>query len=88
MATTIVTTDPSEQRDAPVEEAGMSRTQLLTRRQIRCMEQLPDGHEVVGVRDGVPIVHQPGGQMLRMQPNGDLVTVGVQMVRSYLEVHG
>jgi hypothetical protein len=71
------------------EAAGMLGAHLLTQRQIRCIEQLPDGHKVVSVRDGVPIVRQPGGQLSRMQPNGRLVvTPGVEAVQSYLHVHG
>lgn len=89
MARSIVTTDPSELRDAPVNEAGMSGTDLLTQRQSRCIEDLPDGHEVVSVRDGVPFVRQPDGQTLRMQPSGRLVVAGdVVRVQSYLHVHG
>ncbi len=89
MARTIVTTDPSELRDAPVKETRMSDTHLLTQRQSRSMENLPDGHKVVSVRDGVPIVRQPDGRMLRMQRSGRLVdTVGVARVQSYLHVRG
>jgi hypothetical protein len=69
--------------------AGMFGTHRLTQRQIRCIEQLPDGHKVVGVRHGVPIVRQPGWQLSRMQPNGRLVvTSRVERVQSYLHVHG
>jgi hypothetical protein len=70
-------------------EAGMFGARLLTQRQIRCIERLPDGHKVVSVRDGVPIVRQQGGQLSRMQPNGRLVvTPRVEAVQSYLHVHG
>jgi hypothetical protein len=53
------------------------------------MEKLPEGHELVSVRDGVPIVCQPGGQLLRMQPSGRLVaSMRIERVQSYLHVHG
>ena len=73
MARTIVTTDRSELRDAPAQEARMSGARLLTPRQSRRLENLPDGHEIVSVRDGVPFVRRPNGQMSRMQPSGRLV---------------
>jgi hypothetical protein len=89
MARIIVTPDPSERRGAPGNRARMPGAQLLTQRQIRCMERLPVGHDVVSIRDGVPIVSQPDGQMLQMQPNGRLgATLGVERVQSYLHVHG
>ena len=88
MASTIVTTDPSELRGAP-QEARMSGTRLLTPRQSRRLENLPDGHEIVSVRDGVPFVRRPNGQMSRMQPSGRLVVTSVvERVQSYLHVHG
>jgi hypothetical protein len=81
----IVTTDPAERP----EEAGMSGTDLLTDRQIRCIEKLPDDQKVMRVRHGVPIVRQSDGRLLRMDANGRLVmTIPVQMVQSYLHVHG
>jgi hypothetical protein len=65
----------------------MSGTYLLTHRQIRRIEALPEGHEVVSTRYGVPIVRRPDGRLLRVQPNGRMVpTVGVQRVQSYLDV--
>ena len=45
----------------------MSGTHLLTQRQIRFMEKLPEGHKVVSIRDGAPIVRRPDGRLLRMQ---------------------
>jgi hypothetical protein len=88
MARTIVTTDPSELRDAP-SEARMSAARPLTPRQSRRLENLPDGHEIVSVRDGVPVVRRPNGQMSRMQPSGRLVVSSlVERVQSYLQVHG
>jgi hypothetical protein len=89
MASTIATTDPSERRDAPSGEAGMSRTDLLTQRQIRGMEKLPEDHKVVRVRYGVPIVRRSDGRLLRMHANGRLVrTTPVESVQSYLHVRG
>jgi hypothetical protein len=88
MARTIVTTDPSELRDDP-SKARMSGTRPLTPRQSRRLENLADGHEIVSVRDGVPVVRCPNGQMSRMQPSGRLVATSVvESVRSYLQVHG
>ena len=88
MARTIVTTDPAALRVAQSREARMSGTRLLTPRQSRRLENLPDGHEIVSVRDGVPFVRRPNGQMSRMQPSGRLVTSVVERVQSYLQVHG
>jgi hypothetical protein len=88
MARTIVTTDPTGLRAAPSQEARMSGTRLLTLRQSRRLENLPDGHEIMNVRDGVPIVRRPNGQMSRMQPSGRLVTSVVETAQSYLQVHG
>jgi len=89
MARIIVTTEPSEQHDSRAKGAGAFGTHPLTERQVRRIRRLPDGHRVVSVRDGMPIVRQPGGKMLRMQPSGRLVvTVGVERVQSYLHVHG
>ena len=45
---------------------------LLTRRQLRRLEMLPDDYRVVGARDGIPIVESPTGQTLRLQPTGRL----------------
>lgn len=70
-------------------EAGMSGAPLLTQRQIRRMEKLPRGHKLVRVRDGVPVVRQPDGQLSRMQPSGRLVAaIPIERVQSYLHVHG
>jgi hypothetical protein len=65
------------------------RHQLLTQRQIRCMEKLPDDHTLVSARNGAPIVRGPDGQLLRVQPDGRLAaTISVERVQSYLHVHG
>jgi hypothetical protein len=67
----------------------MSGTHLLTQRQLRCMEKLPEGHKVVGTRNGVAIVRRPDGQLLRMQPDGRLApNIRVERVQSYLRVDG
>jgi hypothetical protein len=61
---------------------------LLTRRQLRRLETLPDDYRVVNARDGVPIVESPTGQILRLQPNGRLAaTTLVGSVQSYLHAH-
>jgi hypothetical protein len=69
--------------------ARTSGTHALTERQIRRLQQLAGGHEVVSVRGGVAIVREPDGQFSRMQPSGRLVTsVRVDRVQSYLHLHG
>jgi hypothetical protein len=88
MASTIVTTDPNELRDAPIEKARMSATRSQTRRRSRRIEGLPADRNVVSVRDGVPSARQPDGRTSRMQPSGGLVASGVESVQSYLRVHG
>ncbi len=65
----------------------MSDTQRLTRRPIRCLEELPDDHEIVSNGDSPPIVSGPRGQLFRVMPNGRLVAL-VKRVRSYLYVNG
>jgi hypothetical protein len=46
---------------------------LLTQRQLRRLEMLPNDYKVVwGARDGIPIVESPTGQTLRLQPTGHL----------------
>jgi hypothetical protein len=63
---------------------------VLTQRQLRRLQTLPDDYKVVGARDGIPIVESPAGQTLRLQPTGRLAaTVLVERVQSYLHVrHG
>jgi hypothetical protein len=76
-------------REAMKEAADMSGTPLLTQRQVRCMEKLPEGHKVLSTRYGAPIVHRPAGRLLRVQPNGRLApTIRVERVQSYLHLHG
>ncbi len=67
----------------------MSGTHLLTQRQVRCMEKLPQGHKVLSTRYGAAIVRRPDGRLLRVQPNGRLSpTIRVEQVQSYLHLHG
>jgi hypothetical protein len=64
-----------------------SHPPLLTRRQLRRLETLPDDYKVVSARDGVPIVESATGQTLRLQPNGRLAaTTLIERVQSNL--HG
>jgi hypothetical protein len=60
---------------------------LLSQRQLRRLETLPDDYRVVSARDGSPIVESPTGQTLRVQPNGRLAATNlVDRVQSYLHV--
>jgi hypothetical protein len=65
----------------------MSEIQPLTQRQIRCLENLAEDYEVVGLEDGPPIVRAPNGALLRVKANGRIVAL-VEPVQSYLQVHG
>jgi hypothetical protein len=63
------------------------RSPLLTQRQLRRLETLPDNYRVVTARDGTPIVQSPTGQRLRLQPNGRLAATSlIKSVQSYLHV--
>jgi hypothetical protein len=58
---------------------------LLTARQLDRLRELPQGHNVVTTRDGLPILEQPDGRLWRVQPNGSLAPVApVERVRSCL----
>jgi hypothetical protein len=58
---------------------------LLTQRQLRRLEMLPDDYKVVGARDGIPIVESPTGQTLRLQPTGRLAaTALIKKIESHL----
>jgi hypothetical protein len=60
---------------------------VLTQRQLRRLEMLPDDYKVVGARDGIPIVESPSGQTLRLQPTGRLAaTALIERVKSHLHV--
>lgn len=68
-----------------------SRTQqhppLLTARQLRRLETLPDNYRVVSARDGTPIIESPTGRTLRLQPNGSLAaTTLIERVQAHLHV--
>ncbi len=65
------------------------KSQILTQRQIRRLEQLPRGHRVVGSRAGSPLVRQPNGRLLQVTPDGRLAAAAmVKRVQSYLDVNG
>ena len=60
---------------------------LLTQRQLACLEKLPEEYRVVVASNGSPLVRRPDGQLLRVQPNGQLAaTALVQSVESYLQL--
>jgi hypothetical protein len=60
---------------------------LLTARQLERLGALPHDHTVVGVRKGSPIVERSDGQLLCVQPNGQMVaTAVVQKAQSYLDM--
>jgi len=66
-------------------DTGVSGTDGLTRRQLRCLKKLPEHHEIVST-DAPPIVRGPRGEWLRVTLSGRLVPV-VQSVKSYLHVN-
>lgn len=79
--------DPQRQ-DVPRRAIRRESSYLLTQQQIRCMEQLPEGHKLVSTRSGAPIVRRPDGRLLRVQPNGRFVTtISVERVQSYLKLN-
>jgi hypothetical protein len=62
---------------------------VFSQRQMRRMEQLRDGYEVVKSRDGVVILRRPDGQLLRMHRDGRLApNLTVERVQDYLHVVG
>jgi hypothetical protein len=65
----------------------MSDIYPMTQRQIRCLDELPEDHEIVSIEDGPPIVQGPRGQLLKVKPNGRMVAL-VETVQSYLHVYG
>jgi hypothetical protein len=68
-------------------ERSAQHPPLLSQRQLRRLETLPDDYKVVSARDGSPIVESPTGQTLRLQSNGRLAATDlVQRVQSYLRV--
>ena len=79
--------DPQRQ-DVPRSAIRRESSYLLTQQQIRCMEQLPEGHRLVSTRSGAPIVRRPDGRLLRVQPNGRFATtISVERVQSYLRLN-
>jgi hypothetical protein len=59
----------------------------LTQPQIARLASLPDGHAIVGKRQGSPLLERPDGRVVRLQPNGRLVaTALVSRVQSYLHL--
>jgi len=79
--------DPQRQ-DVPRRAIRRESSYLLTQQQIRCMEQLPEGHRLVSTRSGAPIVRRPDGRLLRVQPNGRFATtISVERVQSYLRLN-
>jgi hypothetical protein len=78
----------SRRQDIRPRSIGRESSYLLTQQQIRCMEQLPEGHKLVSTRSGAPIVRRPDGRLLRLQPNGRFVTtISVERVQSYLRLN-
>ena len=77
-----------QRQDIPRRAIRRESSYLLTQQQIRCMEQLPEGHRLVSTRSGAPIVRRPDGRLLRVQPNGRFVTtISVERVQSYLRLN-
>ncbi|HWX96909.1 MAG TPA: hypothetical protein VNZ01_08650 [Solirubrobacteraceae bacterium] len=67
----------------------MSSTPVLSPRQMRRIENLPEDYKVVNTRDGVVILRRADGQLLRMQPDGRLApNLSVERVQDYLRVQG
>ncbi|MCW2969058.1 MAG: hypothetical protein JWO23_185 [Solirubrobacterales bacterium] len=67
----------------------MLSTQVLTKRQVRKMERLPEGHIVLSTRKGVAVVRRPDGRLMRLQPDGRLAgMIRIERVQSYLHVNG
>ena len=61
--------------------------ELLTQRQLACLAKLPEDHTVLGSSKGCPVVQGPDGQLLLVQPNGQLVaTAPVSRAQSYLPI--
>jgi hypothetical protein len=75
-------------QDIPPRAIRRESSYLLTQQQIRCMEQLPEGHKLVSTRSGAPIVRRPDGRLMRVQPNGRFATtISVERVQSYLKLN-
>ena len=65
----------------------MEFTALTTDQSAR-IEALPDDCTIVGVKDGLPLVRQVGGELALLESNGRLVQEehGVRAATPYLEV--
>jgi hypothetical protein len=78
----------AQRQDIPRRAIRRDSSYVLTQQQIRCMEQLPEGHKLVSTRSGAPIVRRPDGRLLRVQPNGRFATtISVERVQSYLRLN-
>ena len=78
----------AQRQEIPPRAIRRESSYLLTQQQIRCMEQLPEGHKLVSTRSGAPIVRRPDGRLLRVQPNGRFATtISVERVQSYLRLN-
>jgi hypothetical protein len=72
-----------------IKGADMPSTPLLTQRQIRCIEKLPNGFRIVNKTLNEVTVRQPDGRLLRIQRDGRLApSLRVERVQAYLQVHG
>ena len=65
----------------------MPNTYALTQRQVACLQELDEDHELVSTDEGPPIVRGPRGEFLRVAASGHLVPL-VESARSYLAVNG
>lgn len=60
---------------------------VVTQRQLACPAKLPEDHRVVAASEGSPTAERPDGQLLRVQPNGQLVATNlVQRAQFYLDI--
>ena len=75
---------PSPTLSPPTEDL-----ERLSAPQKRRIAALPDDHRLVRVRGRAPIVRQPDGELLRIDPSGRVVPERpVRPVRSYLHLNG
>jgi hypothetical protein len=67
----------------------VSNRNLLTLRQERSVDSLPEGYKVITTRYGAVMVRRPDGRLLRVRADGSLVTIApVRRVESYLQLNG
>ncbi len=70
-------------------EVKILGTRRLTRRQISCIEALPEGHTLVSARHAEPLVRRSDGRLFRVQTDGRLTaTIRIERVQSYLQLNG